>query len=87
MQANNGWTATHSLDSFDCTLANVREVVFGCLEAAGARSVAEIGAEHGLFTSELLNWADGAGGGRITAIDPAPQRRLSELADRRPSWS
>ena len=84
MQANNGWTATHSLDSFDCTLANVREVVFGCLEAAGARSVAEIGAEHGLFTSELLTWADGTGGGRITAVDPAPQRRLSELAERRP---
>ena len=84
MHANNGWTATHSLDSFDCTLANVREIVFACLEAAGARSVAEIGAEHGLFTSELLAWAEGNGAERITAIDPAPRPRLSELAERRP---
>ncbi len=85
MQAEHrGWTATHSLDSFDCTLANVREVVFACLEAAGARSVTEIGAEHGLFTSELLAWSEGNGGGQISAIDPAPRKRLRELAERRP---
>jgi hypothetical protein len=77
-----GWTATHSLDSFDCTLANLREVVFACLEAAGARSVAEIGAEHGLFTSELLAWSESNGGGSIAAIDPAPRKRLQELAER-----
>ena len=62
----------------------MREVVFACLEAAGARSVTEIGAEHGLFTSELLAWSEGNGGGRISAIDPAPRTRLRELAERRP---
>jgi hypothetical protein len=79
-----GWTATHSLDSFDCTLANLREVVFACLEAAGVRSVAEVGAEHGLFTSELLTWSERNGGGPIVAIDPAPRKRLRELAERHP---
>ena len=53
-----------------------------CLEAAGARSVAEIGAEHGLFTSELLAWSERNGGGQISAIDPAPRQRLRELAER-----
>ena len=85
MQADHrGWTATHSLDSFDCTLANLREVVFECLDAADARSVAEIGAEHGLFTSELLAWSERRGGGRVSAIDPAPRKRLHELAERHP---
>jgi hypothetical protein len=78
-----GWTATHSLDSFDCTLANLRELVFGCLEAAEARSVCEIGAEHGLFTSELLAWAKPRAA-RVSAIDPAPRRRLRELAQDHP---
>lgn len=79
---DNGWTATERLDSFDCTLANLREIVFACLDAAGARSVAEIGAEHGLFTGELLDWGAGTGAERIVAIDPAPRRRLRQLADR-----
>ncbi len=84
MPNHHGWTTTHSLDSFDCTLANLREIVFECLDAAGARSVAEIGAEHGLFTSELLAWGDRVGATRISAIDPEPRRRLRELAERRP---
>jgi hypothetical protein len=80
----NGWTASDRLDSFDCTLANLGEIVFSCLEAAGARSVAEIGAEHGLFTEELLAWAARTDADRVTAIDPAPRRRLRELAEEHP---
>ena len=79
MTHNSSWTATDSLDSFDCTLANLREVVFAALDAAGARTVAEIGAEHGLFTAELLAWA-APDGMRVTAVDPSPQPRLLELA-------
>jgi hypothetical protein len=81
---HNGWTASDRLDSFDCTLANLSEIVFSCLEAADARSVAEIGAEHGLFTTELLAWAARTEAGRVAAIDPAPRRRLRELAEEHP---
>lgn len=61
------------------SLANNRELVFACLDAAGARSVVEIGAEHGLFTRELLAWA-GGGDAAVTAIDPSPHEMLVELA-------
>ena len=83
MSTDSSWTAPENLDSFDCTLANLREVVLGVLDAAGARSVAEIGAENGLFTEELLAWAD-HGDRTITAIDPAPRQRLRDLAGTRP---
>jgi hypothetical protein len=82
--ADGGWTATDRLDSFDCTLANLSEMVFACLEAAGARSVTEIGAEHGLFTKELLAWGQGAGVERVIAVDPAPRHRLRALAEAHP---
>ena len=78
------WWDTDELDSFDSTLANLADVVFACLDAAGARSVIEIGAEYGLFTKELVAWAAGSGAERIAAVDPAPDRRLTELADARP---
>jgi hypothetical protein len=45
--------------------------------------VVEIGAEHGLFTEELLAWA-APEGRRVTAIDPFPQPRLRALADSHP---
>ncbi len=75
-----GWIASERLDSFDCTLANLAELVFACLEAAGARSVVEIGAEYGFFTSELLAWAEGRDIERIVAIDPEPRDQLRDLA-------
>jgi hypothetical protein len=83
LTTHSSWTATENLDSFDCTLANLREIVFAVLDAAGARSVAEIGAENGLFTEELLGWA-GRGDRKVTAIDPAPRERLRDLAGARP---
>jgi hypothetical protein len=82
--ADGSWTATERLDSFDCTLANLSEMVLACLQAAGAGSVAEIGAEHGLFTKELLTLGPAAGVDRVVAMDPAPRRRLRALAEAHP---
>ena len=58
-------------DENAASLVNVAEVLFGCLDAAGARSVAEVGAFHGKSTHEMLGWARGAGA-RVLAIDPRP---------------
>ena len=86
MQANNGWTATHSLDSFDCTLANLAEVVLVCLNAAEARSVVEVGAENGSLSRVVLSSPGGkvpgeisGDGGRWTAqenLEPGSPREL-----------
>lgn len=60
------------------SLANVGELLFGCLEAAKADSVLEIGAFRGDLTRVLLEWA-GRGGARIVAVDPTPEPELLEL--------
>ena len=64
------------------SLANNRELIFGCLDAAGARSVIEIGAEFGAFTRELLGWARGRA--EVIAVDPLPQRELVDLEREEP---
>jgi hypothetical protein len=79
-----GWIASERLDSFDCTLANLAEYVFAMLEAAGARSVVEVGAEYGFFTEKLLDWAAERDVDRIAAIDPEPRPQLRDLAAARP---
>jgi Methyltransferase domain len=63
------------------SLANLAEVFLPCLDAIGARSVVEIGAYRGKLTRELVRWAAGVEG-HVTAIDPAPQAELLELAAR-----
>ena len=65
------------------SLVNLAEPLLGCLDAAGARSVAEVGAYAGDLTRLLLDWAAGAGA-RVTAIEPAPHPALSDLAVRHP---
>src|SRR4051812_40759056 len=65
------------------SLANVAEILFGCLDAAGAKTVLEVGAYRGELTAELLDWADGAGA-RIAAVEPEPPSQLLELASARP---
>lgn len=65
------------------SLANVAEILFGCLDAAGARSVLEIGAYRGELTGELLEWAAGSGA-RIAAVEPEPPEQLLELAAAHP---
>jgi hypothetical protein len=65
------------------SLANLAEMVVGCLDASRAKSVAEIGAYAGDLTRLLLDWAARAGG-RVAAIDPTPHDRLVELSERNP---
>ncbi len=65
------------------SLANLAEVMFPCLEAIDARSVAEIGAFTGSLTRELLAWAKPRAA-RITAIDPNAEGKLVELANEHP---
>jgi hypothetical protein len=65
------------------SLTNLAEVLTGCLDAVGAKSVAEVGAYAGDLTSVLLDWAAGADA-RVIAIDPTPHDRLVELSQRHP---
>ena len=64
------------------SLVNAAEILFPCLDAAGAKSVAEVGAYAGDLTGQLVKWADRAGA-RVIAIDPSPEPQLVELADQR----
>jgi Methyltransferase domain len=65
------------------SLVNLAEIMLPCLDAAGARSVLEIGAYAGDLTAVLVEWA-AESGARVSAIDPSPQDRLVRLADERP---
>jgi hypothetical protein len=60
------------------SLINVRELLFGCLEAAAPASVIEVGAFRGELTAELLRWAS-TSGARVVAIDPTPEPELAAL--------
>lgn len=65
------------------SLLTVGEIVLECLDAVGARSVAECGAYAGDFTRLLLAWAERSDG-TVLAIDPAPQPELERLAAEHP---
>jgi Methyltransferase domain len=65
------------------SLANLGELLFGCLDAIQARSVLEIGAYKGELTGQLLDWA-ATSGASVTALDPEPPPELLELAGERP---
>jgi hypothetical protein len=69
-------------DGVGYSLANLRELLIGCLEIADARSVIEIGSDRGLLTAELLDWA--AGEREIVGVDPAPHPDLEALASEHP---
>jgi hypothetical protein len=64
------------------SLLNDAELLVACLDAAGAKSVGEVGAYAGDLTGLLLQWAAGAGA-RVWAIDPAPQEELVALDEAR----
>jgi hypothetical protein len=68
---------------FGASLLNDAEILIACLEAARVTSVVEVGAYAGDLTELLLDWAAGAGA-RVWAIDPAPQKELVALDQRRP---
>ena len=65
------------------SLANLWELVSGCLDACEAKSVAEIGAFAGDLTRRLLDWAEPSGA-RVIAIDPFEHPWLVKLAKERP---
>ena len=69
-------------DENAASIVNLAEVLYACLDAAGARTVIEVGAFHGKSTRELLDWAS-ADGARVIAIDPAPEPALRKLAAER----
>jgi Methyltransferase domain len=77
--------ADHQIDPEELgySLANLGEIMFPCLDAIGARSVAEIGAFTGSLTRELLAWG-ASRDSRITAIDPNAEGKLVELSDEHP---
>ncbi len=56
------------------------EALLACLNAVGAKSVAEVGAYAGDLTRVLVDWA-GQADAAILAIDPAPQPQLVTLAN------
>ncbi|BDG01709.1 class I SAM-dependent methyltransferase [Anaeromyxobacter oryzae] len=66
------------------SLSTLQEPILEWLAAARARSVVEIGAEAGLFTSGLAAYAERAGGA-LTCIDPAPTEALRAAVAAHPS--
>jgi predicted O-methyltransferase YrrM len=72
-----------SADPLETSLANLSDLLLPCLDAAGAKTVIEIGAYRGELTRELLAWASGSGA-RVTAIDPEPAAELNELSEWEP---
>jgi hypothetical protein len=65
--------------AWSASLVNSAELLIGCLDVSGARSVGEVGAYAGDLTKLLLDWAAEAGA-RVFAIDPSPQPELEQLA-------
>ena len=60
-------------------------VIFGGLEAVGARSVVEVGSEHGGFTAQLVEWA-GRTGATTASVEPFPADPIRELAETTPHF-
>jgi Methyltransferase domain len=65
------------------SMVNLAELIVPLLNAAGARSVLEVGAYGGDLTGFLLEWA-GRVDATVTAIDPMPQPALEAMAEQRP---
>jgi hypothetical protein len=68
----------HDPARWGTSLAHTAELSLPCLDAAGVRSVVEVGAYAGDFTRVLVAWAARAGA-RVSAIDPAPEPDLVAL--------
>jgi hypothetical protein len=69
----------HDPGRWGVSLVNNADLIVPCLEAAGVRSVVEVGAFAGDLTRLLVEWGTTAGA-RVGAIDPAPQEGLEDLA-------
>lgn len=69
------------------SLANLAELMFGCLDAAAPQSLVEVGAYAGDVTRIVLDWSAGRGDAalrRLVTIDPEPQPALVALAGDHP---
>lgn len=64
-------------------MGQLTEILLPCLDAVGARSVTEVGAYAGDLTRILVAWASRADA-HVSAIDPAPQPALEQLAQEQP---
>jgi hypothetical protein len=64
------------------SLVTLAEIIVPLLDAAGARSVVEVGAYAGDLTGLLVEWAAGSGA-RVWAVDPSPRKPLVALAEQR----
>ncbi len=60
------------------SLAAFEPLIIELLETTGARQVAEIGGEGGLFTKQLVEWADRTEG-EVLCVDPSPSLQLDRL--------
>ena len=70
-------------DRWGTSMAQAAELMLPCLDAAGVKSVVEVGAFAGDLTRVLVDWAETAGA-RVAAVDPSPQPGLVALARERP---
>ena len=61
----------------------MRELILGCLDAAGVQSILEIGAFAGELTEPMLDWA-ATSGATVVTIDPVPPDELLDLGRRHP---
>ncbi|MFZ5746593.1 MAG: class I SAM-dependent methyltransferase [Pseudomonadota bacterium] len=66
----------HSMTEFS-------ELILDCLNMAGARDIAEVGAEFGGMSQLLAAYAR-ATGGSLTSIDPAPKQLFLDWAEATP---
>jgi SAM-dependent methyltransferase len=74
----------HDPERWGVSMGQMTEILLPCLDAAQARSVLEVGAFAGDLTRILVAWAVRAGAS-VSAVDPAPQPSLVELADNQPA--
>ncbi len=70
----------HDPGGWATSLVHNAEFVLGCLDAAQARTVTEVGGFMGELTELLVRWARGADA-RITVVDTAPHADLVALAE------
>lgn len=73
----------HDPERWGVSMGQLTEILLPCLDAVGARSVTEVGAYAGDLTRILVGWASRADA-RVSAIDPAPQPALEQLAQEQP---
>jgi hypothetical protein len=69
----------NDLGRWGASLVNNAELVIACLDLAAPSSVVEVGAYAGDLTALLLEWA-AESGASVSAIDPAPKKKLEALA-------